>query len=330
MRIVITDANLIWGPENPALAPYAELVLVVCLHGRAVTDRYECFVSPYQDDETFLCGGDRIGVDDRRYAALESAADRLGEALGDEAVILADFTLPSLFPYLALRGRTEEAIHLCAVSPRGFAGREREEAYRAMLHDLSGLSSLFLLDGRRVPASGASDAGLRERIAAQYERLLPRILYGIQERDWTRAFFDFFTESYLPLREGFDRMEAALERPEIDPAQIRRERVIQLMGSPDYTSCLSNDRYTYEQVERLVPRSDGKAVCEYLRGLRLRLAAANGIPFTSEECPSDGPCAGTCGKCDREAKELYERMQDIPAGQRVYPRSILEGWGTWS
>lgn len=47
MRLLITDENLIWTPENPALAPYSEIVLVVCLNGEAVTDRYECFISPY-------------------------------------------------------------------------------------------------------------------------------------------------------------------------------------------------------------------------------------------------------------------------------------------
>lgn len=51
MRILITDENMIWTPDNPALKPYAEIVLVVCLNGKAVTDKYECFVTPYDDNQ---------------------------------------------------------------------------------------------------------------------------------------------------------------------------------------------------------------------------------------------------------------------------------------
>ncbi len=57
-----------------------------------------------------------------------------------------------------------------------------------------------------------------------------------------------------------------------------------------------------------------------LREQRLLLAEANNIPFESEECPSIGPCAGTCDKCDREAKYLYEQMKKIPKDERVYPQ----------
>ena len=66
--------------------------------------------------------------------------------------------------------------------------------------------------------------------------------------------------------------------------------------------------------------TDGKKICNILREQRLRLAEANGIPFSSEECPSIGPCAGTCEKCDREAVYLRLEMLRIPKEKRVFPQ----------
>ena len=47
MRVIITDTAFIWNPDNPALEIFKNVLLVVCLEGKAVTDKYECFVSPY-------------------------------------------------------------------------------------------------------------------------------------------------------------------------------------------------------------------------------------------------------------------------------------------
>ena len=48
MRLVVTDIGLIWNHGNPILKKYKDIVLVVCLNGKKVTDAYECFVSPYK------------------------------------------------------------------------------------------------------------------------------------------------------------------------------------------------------------------------------------------------------------------------------------------
>lgn len=44
----------------------------------------------------------------------------------------------------------------------------------------------------------------------------------------------------------------------------------------------------------------------------------NGLEFVSEECPSIGPCAGTCVKCDREAAYLRNRLAEIPLDKQKY------------
>lgn len=47
MRLVITDTGFVWNQDNPFLEKYKDIVLVVCLGGKAVTDKYACFVSPF-------------------------------------------------------------------------------------------------------------------------------------------------------------------------------------------------------------------------------------------------------------------------------------------
>lgn len=43
MRIVVTDTGNIWNHENLFLEQFKDIVLVVCLNGKEVTDKYECF-----------------------------------------------------------------------------------------------------------------------------------------------------------------------------------------------------------------------------------------------------------------------------------------------
>ena len=88
----------------------------------------------------------------------------------------------------------------------------------------------------------------------------------------------------------------------------------------------SEDKETLDEVEAIVPRIDGKRICNYLRNLRLKLAEANQIPFESRECPSVGPCAGTCWKCDLESEYLRKEMGKIEPEKRVYPYEKLTSW----
>ena len=159
-----------------------------------------------------------------------------------------------------------------------------------------------------------------------YAELLPYVLYHIQNRDWEKAFFDLYTKSYIPLDEGCNMIEKALQNQKIDPAKIEVYHNICTMGRPATRWFPSDEELVLEYVESPVPRPDGKAICNYLRDLRLQLAAANNIPFSSEECPSVGPCAGTCAKCDSEAEYLFEKMQEIPIDNRIYPDNLLDRW----
>ena len=73
-------------------------------------------------------------------------------------------------------------------------------------------------------------------------------------------------------------------------------------------------------------RTDGKAVCAYLRSIRNDLAKANNIPFESKPCDFESDCAGTCEKCDQEAAYLRDELSKIAEQERKYPKHILKDW----
>ena len=144
MRILITDENAIWTPESTALEPYAGIVLVVCLNGKAVTDKYECFISPYKYVARLGMGS--FGVEDDKYRALESVADDLNRQLNyhDDIIILGDNSPASLYPFMVLKDRNKwNSLHLCALTPWSFEIKHRKAAYNNMLKDLSYLNNLF-------------------------------------------------------------------------------------------------------------------------------------------------------------------------------------------
>ena len=59
-------------------------------------------------------------------------------------------------------------------------------------------------------------------------------------------------------------------------------------------------------------KKDGKNICSQLKEIRRRVADENDIPLEQHECTYDGPCDGTCPRCEAEVKyleqELHRRM----------------------
>ena len=54
----------------------------------------------------------------------------------------------------------------------------------------------------------------------------------------------------------------------------------------------------------------GKEKCEFLKGIRKRMAEANGIPFEPRECDYNGECSGTCPFCEKEANDLLVLLKE--------------------
>ena len=59
-------------------------------------------------------------------------------------------------------------------------------------------------------------------------------------------------------------------------------------------------------------KANGKSICKELKAIRRRVADENGIPLEQHECSYDGPCDGTCPRCEAEVRyleaELHRRM----------------------
>ena len=327
MKIVISDVNIIWTPDHPALEPFADNVIVVCLNGEKVTDKYKCIVVPFN---YVGLGFIPIGMDSAKYQALCSIEDQLISELGDreDVVFLTDMEPEGLYPFLAIKDKNVScSLHLFSITPWKFESRQRKKAVNSMLTDLSALNSVLFLDGEYFVWRAKRTATLPELIHDTQKwcgNLLPDILDQIKERNWDRAFFDIKTMQYVPLEEGENLREAFIQESYSDRNEeafpCTTTEPAQESGYP------CRDREILDEVEAIVPRIDGKWICDYLRNLRIRLAEANQIPFESKECPSIGPCAGTCRKCDLESEYLRDELEKIAPENRVYPYDELTSW----
>lgn len=328
MRVIITDTAFIWNHDNPALEVFKDVLLVVCLEGKAVTDKYECFVSPYKH---VGMGNDKIGVDDQRYKALESVADDLNRDLRyhDDILFLTDGNPESLYPFYVIKDRNKDnSLHLCAVSPWNFEGKRRIQGHKDMLSDLSKLTSILYIDSNKYLLNIEKDATMKDvmqKLEADYAALLPTVVNNIGEL-YGRYYFDFSSNSYVVIEEGFNGIDLS-KKNQLDREYVkelhRRFCTLGISLPPDYPE---EDSRTKSEIERTPARIDGKKICEYLRMQRIELAKANGIKFVSEVCPSIGPCAGTCVKCDQESVYLRDRLAAIPAEDRIIPDFTLTEW----
>ena len=335
MRVVVTDTGFIWNHENPILEEFGEsTVLVVCLNGKKVTKKYQCLVSPYQPEVKL--GMDKWGTESQKYRALESIEDNLYAAVawsGDPDILfLTDGNPESLYPFFVLKDRKREyKFHLCAMSPWRFESKRRIEGYRELMSDLSSLDSILYIDSDMLFERLQKKTRVRDEFLKlaeeEYVSLLPRVVYNITKLKKT-SYFDFASMSYVPIKSGMKEID--LSKAEIEPpsTKVLNSTIWEclIMGRIWTETYPKNDDRTKAEVEKLIARIDGKQICNYLRELRIKLAEANGIEFSSEECPSIGPCAGTCAKCDEEAEYLSKKLSEIPREEQVIPQELLTAW----
>lgn len=327
MRIVVTDTALIWNHNNPVLEQFKDVVLVVCLEGKKVTDKYECFISPYEQKDCL--GMEQYGVESQRYYALESVADDLNRNLHyhEKVLFLTDGNPESLYPFYVIKDRNKyNSIHLCTVSPWNFEGKRRVEAHKKMLSDLSQLKSFFFIDSNeylRKAEEGSTMRDLMEKVENDYAEYLPRIINGIQSMQ-NDSYFDFASKSYIPVKDGFNKIDLSRMIEDNIEIQMPLYPSFCTLGSvvpPDYPD---KGKRIRDEIERPVARIDGKRICNLLHEYRIKLAESNGIEFHSEECPSIGPCAGTCAKCDQESAYLRDKLAEIPREKQKIPMYNLE------
>ena len=325
MRLVVTDAGFVWNQNNPFLEKYKDIVLVVCLGGKAVTEKYECFVSPFTDDDV-VTGTKKYGIEDKKFQKLASAGSELNVRLGfhDKIVFLTDSQPSSLYPFYVVKELNYyNRLHLVTMPPWKFEAQSRKKGHRELLSDLSKLDSILYYDANKLLETLDGKTTLPEAydyVMNDLGKIMPCFLNGIYTMHSKPCFFDFATMKYIPLEDGFDKLKLFKKDTIEEEVKFPISRTFSTMGVVLPTKYPDERKHVKEKVEELSARLDGKKVCNMLREQRIKLAEANHISFKSEECPSIGPCAGTCEKCDEESQYLRKQMQNIPEEKRVYPQ----------
>ena len=60
--------------------------------------------------------------------------------------------------------------------------------------------------------------------------------------------------------------------------------------------------------QRLSMKKNGKNICKELKEVRRRIAEENHIPLEIKECTYEGPCRGTCPRCEAEVRYLENAL----------------------
>ena len=337
MILVVTDTGRIWNHENPFLEKYKDIVLVVCLKGKKVTDKYKCLVPSFKEPEIEM---NEFGFEDKKFRALYSERKKLLKKFesSEDIVFLTDGEPSSLYPYFIVRKelisdrRLHYDIHLVAAAPLDFESNSKIKCCYNMLSDLSSVNSVLYYDTNKVFKGFDKGKNLNDfydYVRDDFGKIMHGFLSKIYYTDDSWKYFDFASMKYVCVSDGFEGIDFSKEEDEDFP--ITKEK----RGRGNFLTGLVampwDEETTLEKIENsirnsirsnveTVARIDGKKVCNVLREQRIRLAEANNIPFESEECPSTGPCAGTCPKCDKEADYLRQCMEKIPEAKRVYPQ----------
>ena len=329
MVIFVTDEGRFWNHENPVLEQYAQCVVVVCLNGKPVTDKFKCIVC--HPDSTVRLGMTDYGIQSRKYKALEAVRDELRSTYSyrDNVVFLTDSEPESLYPYLVLKENAKYSkMHLWCVSPWRFEPN-RKAAFWELLHDISKVHSLHYVDSNELLEELDRKTKILEAISICREWLnsmLPSALYEIETmlRLDKRYYYDRKVKRYIETKHSYEEILKIkpLKKKDIDnfsPAQ--ESRMLGFIKKPGYPA---SDQGVKSVVEQLCPRIDGKKICEELKLMRKAVAEANGIKYKTVNCPSVGPCAGTCQQCDKELKYLQEKLKKIKKEDRIYPQFTVE------
>lgn len=324
MKLVITDTGIIWNKYNEYLKEFKSIVLIVCLNGKKVSDEYDCFVSPYKDTSEIL--NTNGPLEDPRLSALASVAGSLEAEFNyhDDNVFLTDCEPSTLYPYYVVKDISEyKNFHLVAVPPLNFELNSKINRYRELLSDMSELTSVLIYDSNNKLTIGDINTNLDDfykEVKEELGGLMPCILNGIHKTKEGRYYFDFSSMKYNLLKDGFKSVDASNSKKIPKKINFSIMPTYELLGHVTMPSYPMEGESIKKTIERPEARLDGKKICNVLREQRILLAKANNITFESEECPSIGPCAGTCEKCDKEAAFLMAEMSKINEKLRVYPK----------
>lgn len=325
MRIIITDTSPVWRWDDPVFEQLKDELLIVCLNGLRVSMKYECFVNLF--DKNASLG---FPYSDDMYTGLQSVATDLFELLKDEddILFLTDDEPKSLLPFYVIKDLMKNEkhrcrIHVCAISPDNYKLADTQKIYNKFMADLSGITSLLYYD--------SNIREMKTEVAyCNYFNVLPFVIDGIHKMT-VKSIFDWRKMAYVPYGADFSGvidLTANIENTEKEEAKFRDmfSKMFMVLGEewPYEDRIIASD---IKDITNMPIRKDGKQICNYLKSLRCELAKANGIELNITECDNDGPCAGTCPKCDAEATFLRKELKKLPEDKRVIPDCTLSNWG---
>ena len=213
-------------------------------------------------------------------------------------------------------------IHLWASPPLSVEGKWRMKAHEEMLSDLSGIKSVCYIDIQDyVKNEYKNFGGLLEDVQNYFEEIFPIVIDGISEMG-NESYFDLTSKSYIPLGKEPNKNDRLENR--YLPGDVNIASMYFIEGRVNIPNQFSDGIYRKDMTYRQVARIDGKKICNTLREYRFKLAQMNNIEFNSEECSYVGACAGTCEKCDEEAKYLSMKLSEIPKEKQRIPRLGIE------
>ena len=123
-------------------------------------------------------------------------------------------------------------MHVCTVSPWNFEGKRRVAAHRELLSDLSALKSICYIDSDSYLArvdKGSNMKDVMQLVEKDYVDLMPRILNGIEELT-EDSYFDMASKSYVPVGEGYEKIDLSKALEEITQIDIPLYRQLSTLG----------------------------------------------------------------------------------------------------
>lgn len=293
MKIFTTNCSLLWNKDISVLENYKEDIIMINMSSsKAVQNNFTTI--------DVQCIKDWVGINSEEYKALLSVSDKIKQyvSYNEDVLILSDSDPRTLYTFKILQSISYQLplkLHLWALLPFGFEGQRRDKICKSLLFDLSSVKSLILFNAndylekidKRMTMSDAFYF-----IGKNFTSLLPQVIDEIKHMNADcKYFFDTITHHFINIQ----------------------------------NNSLTLSNYNESVQETIIsnePKINGKEICDKLRKMRIDFAEANNIDFSSEPCQYNGPCSGTCEKCEQELAYLNQQTQTLD--DITYPHNEIE------
>lgn len=215
------------------------------------------------------------------------------------AIVLGDLNIDFYIMLDILQQFSDlKEIHL--ILPLSFQKITERAALYEQLSDLKKLKTLTIYDPYELAYKkygNTETSSIEKIINKQTDHILKKLDELLIKIDYqplgSKFFYDQDTDRYI----NTDSLDI------LDDYRITRT-----LGFLMPLNLLDRDKeensYIIQQMKSVLPRPNGKQICEKLRSIRKEFAKLNNIEFEFKECSYNGPCGGTCTVCDQEAKKL--------------------------